>query len=194
MTTSAAAGTTRAMRADARRNYERLLAEARTVFAEEGTDASLEEIARRSGLGIGTLYRHFPNRQAMVNAVFREAVDALLDQARELSRSPRPHEALIEWLGALIAHAGAYRGLPGALMTASLDGSSALSPCSVPLYEAGERLLERARAAGAVREDVPVGDLMRLTSAIAFAAEQTPNDPALAGRLLTLALRGLGRV
>jgi len=82
MATSTAAGSARPMRADARRNYERLLTEARAVFAEHGTDASLEEIARRSGVGIGTLYRHFPNRHAMMNAVFQEALTSLLGRTR----------------------------------------------------------------------------------------------------------------
>ncbi|ANW18463.1 TetR/AcrR family transcriptional regulator [Streptomyces clavuligerus] len=185
------AGTARPMRADARRNYERLLTEARAVFAERGTDASLEEIARRSGVGIGTLYRHFPNRQAIMNAVFREAAEALLDHSRELAYAERPRTALMEWLRALITHASEYRGLSRALMSASQDASSALSPCCVPLHQAGERLLDRAREAGAVRDDVSIGDLMQLTNAVALAAEQSPDDPALPDRLLNLTVRGL---
>ena len=136
------------MRADARRNYERLLSEARAVFAEYGTDASLEEIARRAGVGIGTLYRHFPNRHALMSAVFQEALAALLVRSRELASAERPCGALVEWLGALITHAGEYRGLARALMSASQDKTSALSACSVPLREAGERLLTRAQASG----------------------------------------------
>lgn len=191
MATSTAAGSARPMRADARRNYERLLTEARTVFAEYGTDASLEEIARRSGVGIGTLYRHFPNRQAMMNAVFQEALASLLERSRELASAEQPCGALVEWLRALITHAGEYRGLARALMSASTDESSALSQCSVPLREAGERLLVRAQESGAVRMDVSIGNLMQLTNAIALAAEQNPTDAELADRLLTLTLRGL---
>ncbi|MCM2389288.1 TetR/AcrR family transcriptional regulator [Streptomyces albipurpureus] len=179
------------MRADARRNYERLLAEARTVFAQHGTDAALEEIARRSGVGIGTLYRHFPNRQAIMNAVFQEAKTALLERSRELAHAEQPCGALIEWLRALISHAGEYRGLAGALMSASHDESLALSQCCVPLAEAGETLLARARDGGAVRADVSIGDLMQLTKAIALAAEQAPDDPNLPDRLLLLTLHGL---
>lgn len=191
MATSTAAGSARPMRADARRNYERLLTEARTVFAEYGTDASLEEIARRSGVGIGTLYRHFPNLQAMMNAVFQEALASLLERSRELTSAEQPCGALVEWLRALITHAGEYRGLARALMSASTDESSALSQCSVPLREAGERLLVRAQESGAVRMDVSIGNLMQLTNAIALAAEQNPTDAELADRLLTLTLRGL---
>ncbi|MEU1277694.1 helix-turn-helix domain-containing protein [Streptomyces sp. NPDC005805] len=181
------------MRADARRNYERLLTEARAVFAAQGTDASLEEIARRSGVGIGTLYRHFPTRQAMLSAVFQEALAALLDRSRELADAEEPCTALVEWLRALIRHAGEYRGLTWALMSAAgTEGTgSAMTSCSVPLRVAGERLLRRAQESGAVRADVEIGDLMQLTNAIALAAEQTPSDTELADRLLRLTLRGL---
>ncbi|MFF3321565.1 TetR/AcrR family transcriptional regulator [Streptomyces sp. NPDC002889] len=189
--TAAASGSARPMRADARRNYERLLSEARTAFAEHGTDASLEEIARRSGVGIGTLYRHFPNRHAMMSAVFQEALAALLERSRELTGAEHPCGALVEWLRALITHAGEYRGLARALMSASHDESSALSSCSMPLREAGERLLVRAQKSGSVRADVSIGDLMQLTNAIALAAEQDPDDAQLADRLLALTLRGL---
>ncbi|MEW2632128.1 helix-turn-helix domain-containing protein [Streptomyces sp. NPDC048389] len=181
----------RAKRADARRNYERLLTQARAAFAERGTDASLEEIARRSGVGIGTLYRHFPNRHAMMSAVFQEALADLLRRSHELADAAEPCAALVEWLRSLITHAGEYRGLARALMSASHDENSALSACSVPLREAGERLLARAQESGAVRADVSIGDLMQLTNAIALAAEQDPGDPELADRLLTLTLRGL---
>ncbi|MCS0634580.1 TetR/AcrR family transcriptional regulator [Streptomyces sp. LP05-1] len=179
------------MRADARRNYERLLAEARTAFAEHGTDASLEDIARRAGVGIGTLYRHFPNRQALMSAVFQDALGSLLAYSRELADADPACEALVTWLRAVIAHAGEYRGLARALMSASADPSSALTRCNDPLREAGSRLLDRAVTEGAVREGVPIGDLMQLTNAIALAAEQHPDDPRLADRLLTLTYRGL---
>ncbi|MEU3602884.1 helix-turn-helix domain-containing protein [Streptomyces sp. NPDC006798] len=183
----------RPKRADARRNYERLLAEARAVFAEHGTDASLEEIARRSGVGIGTLYRHFPNRHAMMSAVFQDAVGVLLDRSRTLADAPDAREALAEWLRTLITHSGEYRGLAGALMSASHDTDSALSASCSLLTDAGARLLERAVAAGQVREDASIADLMQLTNAISLAADQSPADPALPDRLLTLTLRGLTR-
>jgi len=99
----------------------------------------------------------------------------------------------VEWLRALITHAGEYRGLARALMSASTDKSSALSQCSVPLRQAGERLLVRAQESGAVRADVSIDDLMQLTNAIALAAEQNTSDGELADRLLLLTLRGLKR-
>ncbi|MFH9722629.1 TetR/AcrR family transcriptional regulator [Streptomyces sp. NPDC017254] len=179
------------MRADARRNHERLLTEARVTFSEQGADAPLEEIARRAGVGIGTLYRHFPTRAELLSAVFQEALAELLRRSGELAEAEEPCRALVEWLRALIAHAGEYRGLAHALMSASYDRSSALAQCSEPLRAAGERLLGRAREAGQVRADVSIGDLMQLTNAIALAAEQCPEDTELADRLLALTLRGI---
>ncbi|MET9291303.1 helix-turn-helix domain-containing protein [Streptomyces sp. NPDC003077] len=179
------------MRADARRNYERLLAVARTAFTEHGTDASLEDIARRAGVGIGTLYRHFPNRTALMGAVFQGEVEALLTRARELSDAAEPCAALVAWLRAIVTHASTYRGLSRALMAAPADESSGLARCRVPMREAGSELLDRAQRAGAVRPDVTIHDLMQLTNGIALAAEESPDDPELADRLLTLTLTGL---
>jgi AcrR family transcriptional regulator len=179
------------LRADARRNYQRLLTEARTAFAEHGTDASLEDVARRAGVGIGTLYRHFPNRNALLSAVFEDAVNDLLARSRELLDAPEPCAALVTWLREMVTHAGEYRGLSHALMSVSYDNSSALARCSGPIREAGGALLRRAQEAGSVRPDVAIGDLLQLTHAIASAAEENPTDPHLADRLLTLTLRGL---
>lgn len=191
MATSQAGAPARPMRADARRNYGRLLAEARTAFAEHGTDASLEDVARRAGVGIGTLYRHFPTRHALMSAVFQEAVTSLITRSRELAGAERPCAALVEWLGAIVTHAGEYRGLAQALMSTCRDESSALARCNTPLREAGSTLLTRAQSSGAVRPDVSIDDLMQLTNAIALAAEQSPDEPELADRLLKLTLRGL---
>ncbi|MZD04596.1 TetR family transcriptional regulator [Streptomyces sp. SID5785] len=181
----------RPMRADARRNYERLLAQARKAFAEHGTGASLEEVARAAGVGIGTLYRHFPNRYALMSAVFEEAVGDLLARSRALLGADEPCAALVAWLREIITHASEYRGLSRALMSASQDASSALSRCSDPMREAGQALLSRAQESGAVRRDVSITDLLQLTNAIALAAEETPTDPNLADRLLHLTLRGI---
>jgi AcrR family transcriptional regulator len=179
------------MRADARRNYLRLLGAARKAFAEHGTDAPLEEIARDAQVGIGTLYRHFPNRHALMSAVFEDAVSDLLERSRALLEAPQPCQALVVWLRAIITHAGEYRGLSHALMSACHDDSSALAQCSTPMRTAGRALLTRAQEAGAIRTDVSIADLMQLTNAIALAAEETPDDPYLADRLLSLTLQGL---
>lgn len=182
------------LRADARRNYERLLAEARSAFAAHGTDTSLEDVARRAGVGIGTLYRHFPNRHALMSAVFEDAVNDLLARSRELLTAPEPCTALVTWLREIVTHAGEYRGLARALMSVSYDADSALARCSNPMRAAGAALLTRAQQAGTLRTDVSIGDLLQLTNAIALAAEETPDDPGLADRLLTLTLRGLKAV
>jgi AcrR family transcriptional regulator len=179
------------MRADARRNHARLVSEARTAFAEHGTDTPLEDVAKRAGVGIGTLYRHFPNRHALLSAIFADAVSDLLSRSLELLDDPQPCTALVGWLRAVITHASEYRGLSRALMSASHDDASALARCSGPMREAGSALLTRAQRAGAVRPDVSIGDLLQLTNAIALAAEETPDDPELADRMLALTLRGL---
>lgn len=179
------------MRADARRNHERLLSEARASFAEHGTDASLEDVARRAGVGIGTLYRHFPNRQSLMSAVFEDAVSDLLARSGELQRAPQPCVALVTWLREMVTHASEYRGLARALMAVTYDDTSALARCSGPIREAGGALLARAQESGEVRHDVEIGDLLQLTHAIALAAEQNPGDPELPDRLLRLTLRGL---
>ncbi|MEW2030267.1 helix-turn-helix domain-containing protein [Streptomyces roseifaciens] len=191
MATESTQASPRPMRADARRNYERLLTEARTAFTEHGTEASLEDIARRAGVGIGTLYRHFPNRTALMSAVFQGEVDGLLARSRELLASPEPCRALVDWLRACVAHASTYRGLSRALLAAQADEASAMSRCSLPLREAGSVLLARAQTAGAVRAGVDIVDIMQLTNAISLAAEQSPDDPRLPDRLLTLTLQGL---
>jgi AcrR family transcriptional regulator len=183
--------TPRPMRADARRNYERLLAEARSAFAAHGTDASLEDVARRAGVGIGTLYRHFPNRHALLSAVFEDAVSDLLNRSHDLLNAPEPCTALVTWLREIVTHAGEYRGLSRALMSVTSDDTSALARCSGPIREAGGALLLRAQQAGKVRPDVAITDLLQLTHAIALAAEESPGDTELADRLLNLTLRGL---
>ncbi|WP_320782432.1 TetR/AcrR family transcriptional regulator [Streptomyces sp. CRN 30] len=185
----------RQRRADARRNHERLVQAARAAFAAGGTDASLEDVAKRAGVGIGTLYRHFPNRHALLSAVFADAAEQLLARSRELLDDPQPCAALVAWLREMIGHAGEYRGLARALMTvssaASADRASELARCGGPIREAGGALLARAQEAGDVRAEVEIGDLLQLTHAIALAAEESPDDSGLADRLLTLTLGGL---
>jgi AcrR family transcriptional regulator len=174
------------MRADARRNYERLLAAAGAAFAERGADdVSLEEIARRAGVGIGTLYRHFPTRQALLEAVFRDQVDALEARVAELLQSDSPGTALAEWLAALMAFSKAKRSLT----TAMLD-SELLSACKQILHGATDALLARAQQAGAVRADVRGADVARLTHAVGLAADMG-QDPGQAERMLALVLGGV---
>ncbi|HEY3753196.1 MAG TPA: helix-turn-helix domain-containing protein [Pseudonocardiaceae bacterium] len=169
------------MRADARRNYERLLAVADVVVAEQGADASLEEIARRAGVGSATLHRHFPGRYAVLEAVFRDRVAALCALATE------PGIDVVTWLRAVVTHAATNRGLGAALMTGE-RGTELGSSSHALITTAGETLLVRAQQAGAVRAGVSIADLLTVVGAIAQATEQEPDR---ADRLLTLLINGV---
>jgi AcrR family transcriptional regulator len=182
----------RPMRADAQRNYQRLLDAAVVVFAERGADdVSLEEIARRAGVGIGTLYRHFPTRQALLEAVYRGQVEAMRVKADELLRSDSPSEALADWLRALSAFSSTKRSLTAALLETLGKDSELLSVCSAVIYGAADELLIRAKEAGAVRPDADARDLMRLVHAVNIAAQHTPADPGQPDRLIGIILDGL---
>ncbi|MCO5993803.1 TetR/AcrR family transcriptional regulator [Actinoallomurus rhizosphaericola] len=176
------------MRADARRNVDRIVAAAGAVIAEHGADASLEEVARRAGVGSATLHRHFPSRQALLETVFRGRVEALCAKADDLLSDPDPGEALFAWLRAVGAHAVANRGLGASLMR----GDPALgSSCHDMVINAGDALLARARAAGVVRPGIAITHLLKLVSAIALATEHEPDGPAEADRMLAIAIDGV---
>jgi AcrR family transcriptional regulator len=179
-------------RADARRNYEQLIAAAAEAFAERGADdVSLEEIARRAGVGIGTLYRHFPARQALLEAVYKDQVDGLQVLAAKLVVAESPADALAEWLRAFAAFGRTKRSLSAALVATLGKDSELLSACSKVLRDSNEALLSRAQEAGAVRPDVRSGDLLRLTHGLIIAAEGTGADPGQVDRMLSLLLGGL---
>lgn len=177
------------MRADAQRNYDRLLEEAKQAFIVHGTDVALEDIARHAGVGIGTLYRHFPDRYSLMNAVFVRELDALTEQARELLGAEDPFAALLSWLRAVGAHSAMYRGLSAAIIAQS-DGK--MLQCKARLRESGAELLARAQESGAVRDGIDVADLLKLTSAIVLCAEKNPEDRKTFDRLMSLAVDGIG--
>lgn len=183
----------RPMRADARRNYERLLVTATAAFAEHGPDASLDDIARRAGVGIGTLYRHFPTRQALLEAVFRDQMEALSVQAESLLSAASPGEALASWLRSVLAYNVTQRGLKEALMhgAGSGGGSEVVSSAHTRMRAAGGALLARAQQAGAIRDDLDILDLLRLVYGIALASEKTPEPSARANRCLLVMIDGL---
>jgi AcrR family transcriptional regulator len=181
----------RAMRADARRNYDRLLLAADAAFAERGADASLEDIARRAGVGIGTLYRHFPTRLALLEAVYLDRVRALRARAEELRRTGPPGDALAGWLRALAAHNITYRGLKGLLLTAMRDENSPLSSCRGLLLTAAGELLGDAQRAGVVRRDIEPAELVKLVHGVVVASEYAEDHAAQVDRLLTVMLDGL---
>jgi AcrR family transcriptional regulator len=173
------------MRADARRNYERLLTEARGLFEEQGPDAPLEEIARRADVGVGTLYRHFPTRQAVQEAVYRDRMQVIADAAYQLSEQYDPGEALVRWLRLMLDHSATKRGLATALIEAIGKESEFFTSCREIIMKAGDMLLIRAQQAGAVRDAVDLGDLLKLVHGIAVATETMPDRAdALLGYVL----------
>ncbi|WP_424534822.1 TetR/AcrR family transcriptional regulator [Sphaerisporangium viridialbum] len=178
----------RPMRADARRNYDRLLAEAETVFVEQGIDAPLEAIARRAGVGIGTLYRHFPTRLALQEAVYHDHVVGLAREAHELARSLPPAEAVREWLRSLAAYTRAKRGLVEALKSTLELDSELFTSCHGQMREAAGVLLARAQEAGAIRPELTGLELLRVSHAIAVASERSEDSGEL---LLTIMMDGL---
>jgi AcrR family transcriptional regulator len=189
---AAPAAAPRPMRADAQRNYERLLSAAAAAFAEHGADdVSLEEIARRAGVGIGTLYRHFPTRQALLEAVYREQVEAVRAAAEEQLQSDAPGAALAAWLRVLVDFSSTKHSLTTALLATMDKDSELLSSCSAVIRGAAEALLARAQEAGAVRADADAKDLIRLVHAVNLAAQYGPADPDQRDRMLGLVLDGL---
>jgi AcrR family transcriptional regulator len=190
----AAAATGRPMRADARRNYRRLVAAAAAAFAERGPDASLDDIARRAGVGPGTLYRHFPTRQALLEAVYRDQVEALCARAYELGDTLPPGEALAAWLRSVAGYVTTKRELAAALMSGPGERQpEVFATAKRAMREAGTALVRRAQEAGEIRGDVEVGDVLKLGHAIAMAAEHAPDGPDQADRLLGLVMDGLRR-
>jgi AcrR family transcriptional regulator len=173
----------RPQRADARRNFDALLAAARDAFAENGTDASLEDIARRAGVGIGTLYRNFPTRKDLFEAVYVEEINQLGEVAAAVAALP-PWEALSAWLRRFVEYVGTKR----AIIEALNRESSMFAACRASMYAAGEPLLVRAQQAGEIRSDASFDDVVRLVSGLTSAAFV---DAAQRDRVLALALDGL---
>lgn len=166
------------MRIDAQKNYDHLLAIARAVLVEEGADASLRDIARRAEVGLGTLYRHFPTRDTLFEALLRDSFDALAVEAGALLTAPKAGDALVAWLRATVTMAHALRGVIAPMVAAIDAPDSALHASCVAMKAAGTRLLVRAQADGVARTDVDGADLFALVGALAWVGDQ----PALAPR------------
>ncbi|HEV2639653.1 MAG TPA: helix-turn-helix domain-containing protein [Actinocrinis sp.] len=185
-------GAGRSMRADARRNYGKLLDQAKAAFAEFGVDASLDEIARRAGVASGTLYRHFPTRPDLIEAVLAEQIAELVDLGRGLLTAADEFDALFTWLRAALMHGLTYRGLSAAVLNSALDrGNAVVSTWHAQMFEIGAALLVRARQAGTVVPGADEADVMKMIGAIAWAAQDAPDSSAQADRLLDLFMRGL---
>jgi AcrR family transcriptional regulator len=182
------------MRADARRNRERILQAARAAFAEHGAQASLNKIAQQAQVGAGTLYRHFPTLADLLVAIIGDDVDALCARGRALLDHPSPGEALHAWLRAVAVHATAMRGLVAAQMAALPPDGTALAACHDAIRSTTASLLARAQQHHGAPAGTDPGDLLMLASAIAWASEQAPADENLIDRLLTLITSNLQTV
>ncbi|WP_182874607.1 TetR/AcrR family transcriptional regulator [Microbispora sp. H10670] len=182
----------RPRRADARRNYEQLIEQAKIAFAEFGVDASLDEIARRAGVASGTLYRHFPKRLDLVEAVLSEQIAQLVDLGHRLLTAEDEFDALSTWMRAVLRHGLTYRGLSAAVMDSALNHEDGpVSTWHTQLFEAGAALLARARQTGVIVSDANDADVMKMIGAIAWAAQDAPDSSAQADRLFALLMNGL---
>jgi AcrR family transcriptional regulator len=177
----------RPKRADARRNYEKVVAAARDAFAEGGTATSLEEIARRAQVGIGTLYRHFPSRQALLEAVYVDEVEGVCRSAVDLAELP-PWEALVGWLHRFVAYLATKQALAQELLNYVDRDADLFQSCRAALWAAGGPLLERAQQARVVRGDTDLSEVIQMVGGI---AKIPSSDPAQIDHILDIALDGL---
>jgi AcrR family transcriptional regulator len=177
----------RPRRSDARRNYDKLIAAGRDAFTEDGKAASLEDVARRAGVGIGTLYRHFPSRQNLLEAVYVEEVDALCRSAVELADEP-PWEALVGWLHRFVGYLATKQALAEELLAYNDRDADVFQSCRRTMYAGGEPLLVRAQEAHVVRADTNIAEVIQLVGGI---AKIQTADPEQLDRLLDMALDGL---
>ena len=186
-----AAGTgERPLRADAQRNRDALLTAAAAAFAENGVDASLEDIARRAGVGIGTLYRHFPTRDALIADVYRREVDLLCGGVDELLATQSPDEALREWMRRFVSYVAAKKGMAAALKSVLGPENELFTHSRASIVGAMERLVSAAVDAKAIRPDADAADLLRGMSGFCLASDQ-PGWQEQAVRLVELLNDGL---
>jgi AcrR family transcriptional regulator len=165
----------RKLRADAQRNYDRIVAVAREIFAEHGANASLDEIAKRAEVGPGTLYRHFPNRADLHLAVLQDWISDVEAERDRLAALDDPDRALDDWLHRYVEYKNFFRGLHVALLEASdADDRPALSLCKGLLAETSVEVIDRAKQAGLIRPDIQPSTIMQMVSGIAFVVDQVP--------------------
>ncbi|UQX88641.1 TetR/AcrR family transcriptional regulator [Jatrophihabitans telluris] len=177
-------------RADAQRNYDALLKAASRVFAQRGLDASLEDVAKEAGVGIGTLYRNFPSREALVVAAYRTGVEQLTEAARTYLDEYSADKALELWMERFIGYVATKRGLAAVLKTAAETHTELFTYTRSILLGAIDMLLKAAAEAGVVRDDVAPDDLLRAIGGICMVSDQ-PGWEEQARRLLNLFMDGL---
>jgi AcrR family transcriptional regulator len=180
----------RPLRADARRNRDKILSTAVRVFAERGLDANFDQIAKEAGVGAGTLYRNFPTREALVEAAYRNELSRLCDAAPDLLARMPPHEAIRAWMGRFIDYATAKLGMADALRAVIDSGGDPYAHSREMMLESLISLLEAGVAAGTVRSDITPTDMLASLCGIALASHK-PEQRAQAERLLDLTMDGL---
>jgi AcrR family transcriptional regulator len=179
-------------RADAVRNRERVLEAAKAVFGQGGPEASLEAVAKAAGVGIGTLYRHFPTREALFEAVYRREVEQLALMARQLETDPAPVEALRRWLQAGVEFMATKKGMAAALAMTALSSSELAAYSLERLTRAAEQLLRRAVEAGEIRDDIDAEDMVRGIVGMCYVHDR-PGWQQKVMRLLDVFIDGLRR-
>ncbi|MFI6959775.1 TetR/AcrR family transcriptional regulator [Nocardia sp. NPDC050408] len=177
----------RKVRADARRNYEKLVVAAESAFAEQGSEASLEGIAQRAGVSIGTLYAHFPHRRALLSAVLATRNQVLFDAADTLAKDPGA--ALVQWVHMVVDHVASYQGLATLVADGVDDAASELHTACLRMTEICERLVADATRSGRVRAGVTGADVFAMANAAAWSREHATRNQA--DRLLELMLAGI---
>jgi AcrR family transcriptional regulator len=181
---------TRPLRADAQRNRERLLKAAARAFSEDGADVTLESIAKDAGVGIGTLYRHFPTREALIDAAYRNELARLCGAAPELLTSTAPDQALRIWMDRFVEYMTTKRGMADALRAVIASGGNPFSESKARLTGALDTLLRAGAEQGGIRSDIGPEDLLTSLSGVSLAAAE-PAQRAQAGRILDLLMDGL---
>ena len=181
---------TRKPRADAIRNRERVLEAAKAVFSAGGAEASLEAVAREAGVGIGTLYRHFPTREALFEAVYRREVQQLADLAEQLKQEAKPIDALRQWMRSIVKFVATKKGMSAALTLAVDKNSKLFSSSADRLARTVGGLLDRAIAAGEIRDDISPEDLLRAVVGMCYMHDQ-PGWQTSVLRLVDVFVNGL---
>ena len=182
------------MRSDAQRNYDRIVEVAREVFREQGYDASLDEVAKRAGVGPGTLYRHFPKRENLLDAIMQSWVDRVNETTEKaLAHEGGDREVLLAWFEEYVALISLHKGGPAKITSAMGDPNSPIRTKCQVLTSANDRVIERLREDGALREGVDTVQVCRLVGGIATVADQGDLDAAAVRPLLEVVADGLLR-
>jgi AcrR family transcriptional regulator len=181
----------RPLRADARRNRERILEAARFACAEHGSNMQIHDVARDAGVGIGTVYRHFPTKEALFEAVVVNRVQRLVDDAHALADADDPGEAFFGFMARWAEHGATSKALSDGLADTGVDLKAATSYVKQQLRDVVQQLLSRAQRAGAVRSDVRIDDLWSLLAGVCLAAAHNGYDPVLRARAVAVVCDGL---